>query len=273
VALIIAGLQMRAAGDHVLSRATSHRWAGTIAVAMLAYIGTLAAGVHVPGEWAEPLPALFVPAWLLIVIVPVAGAVLPVGRVARRLMMLVGLAALVVGPSGTMVSRTMLFAAGWFVVVVSIVPRQKLLHVLFAAGLGATTGLIAANEIRTRLLFFDTGELAPHFPWLVTMAVTWEPDVFSVLYIAAMVLFVFASFVRPTIGMTVGLIAVPTMLVMIASSDLLLRYSWRGRLESAPPPTLVVVALAMACLIVAKAQEDRRFSPAVKGTTPPPRTA
>lgn len=131
---------------------------------------------------------------------PIIAATLPLRTTHRRLVILVALAALLVGPSGALVSRTMLFAAGWFIVVVANVPRQRLVHVLVVADAGAAVGLMAA----------------------------------------------------------VGLTAVPILLVMIASSDDLLFYGWRGRPASTPPPTLLVAFLSLLCLVIANARINAR---------------
>lgn len=61
IAMIAAGAQMRVAGSH-LARAASLRWSGKIAVAALAYMSALALSLHLPGQWAEPVPHEFVPA-------------------------------------------------------------------------------------------------------------------------------------------------------------------------------------------------------------------
>jgi hypothetical protein len=267
VAMIVAGAQMRLAGEHFLKRAASLQWAGMIAVAALAYMAALASGVHLRGRWAEPLPAAFAPAWILIAVWPTVTSTLPLRQATRRVVILISLAAIIVGPPGTLVSRTMLFAAGWFIVVIASVPRQRLRHSILAAATGASIGLLAANEVTSKLAGLGPEDLLPHLPSIVTMSVTWEADVFTVLYLAAMVLAVLATCFRPSIGMTVGLIAVPTVLVMIASSDDLLFYGWRGRPASTPPPTLLVGLLSLLCLLIANARVNGRHRRA--GAAPP----
>ena len=262
--LVVAGLGTRSDRLAQLDRSAGRKWSVLFSLFALTTIVVLVPAVHLRGEWADELPAAFVPLWASLGTFAVLVLAAPrLVRPTRPWFVAGGAAAVALGTPTMMAQRMLLVAVVWFIAVAAChlaATRQR--HRVIAIVLGAAAGL----AMQSRPSRWLSPSPRHHQAWLLheTLAISRTAGgIVSVAWIAIGTGAMIVSIRHPSLRTAYRLIALPTLLVLSILSGFFTDRASMGVFNGHLPYVLWPTLAFMAAATVADRRSTRqRLTPA-----------